>query len=135
MSEEKYRNISIPGNQGYSYNQSGNFGIGHMSGGEIKGNAKVAGIINEAQQQNLAEAAAEIQQLLKQLSQSYPIETLTQKAVVAEKVINHIEETPTLKQRVVSAIKAIGIEAFMEAIDHPVANVLRAGIEAYQEPS
>ena len=34
--------------EGDYYEQSGNFGIGHMSGGEIKGNAKVAGILNEA---------------------------------------------------------------------------------------
>ncbi len=33
--------------EGDYYEQKGNFGIGHMSGGEIKGNAKVAGVINE----------------------------------------------------------------------------------------
>ncbi|GEM_PF-3847712 len=32
---------------GNSYEQSGNFGIGHMSGGAIKDIAKVAGEINE----------------------------------------------------------------------------------------
>ncbi|MEM8722587.1 MAG: hypothetical protein AAGE84_25410 [Cyanobacteria bacterium P01_G01_bin.39] len=31
------------------YEQSGNFGIGHMSGGTIQGNAEVAGTINEAE--------------------------------------------------------------------------------------
>ncbi len=84
---------------------------------------------------NLAEAAAEIQQLLEQLSQTYPTETLPQKAVVAEEAIKQIENNSTLKERVVSAIKAMGVEALMEAIDHPVANVLRAGIEAFKEPT
>ncbi len=59
--------------------QQGNFGIGHMSGGEIKGNAKVAGVINEAEAQNLAEAAVGIQALIQQLEQSYPTNTTTVK--------------------------------------------------------
>lgn len=62
MGEGSKYNEKIEGNY---YEQSGNFGIGHMSGGEIKGNAKVAGVINEGEKQNLAEAAAEIQALLK----------------------------------------------------------------------
>ena len=33
--------------KGDAYEQSGNFGIGNMNGGEIKDNAKVAGMINE----------------------------------------------------------------------------------------
>ena len=90
---------------------------------------------NYAQQGNLAEAAAEIQRLLEQLSQTYPTETLSQKAIVAEEAIKQIENDPTLKERVVSAIKAMGVEALMEAIDHPVANVLRAGIEGFREPA
>ncbi len=118
---------------GNTYHQSGNIGIGHNEG-EIKGNAKIAGVINEAAQQDLTQAAEEIQQLLEQLSKTNPTETLSQKAVVAEKTIESIENNPTLKQKIINAIKAMGIEAFMEAIDHPVANVLRAGIEAYREP-
>ena len=65
--------------KGDTYKQSGNFGIGHMSGGNIQGGAKVAAKINEAEQQNIAKAAQEIQQLLEQLSQTYPTQTLTQK--------------------------------------------------------
>ncbi|MEM9272108.1 MAG: hypothetical protein AAGA80_03955 [Cyanobacteria bacterium P01_F01_bin.143] len=134
MSNKKFRNIinNVSGGQSLGYNQTGNFGIGHMSGGEIRGNAKISGIINAAVQQDLTQSTTEIQQLLEQLSTIYPTETLTQKAVVVEKTIENIESNPTLKQKMVSAIKAMGIEAFMEAIDHPIANVLRAGIEVYQ---
>ncbi|MEM7728688.1 MAG: hypothetical protein AAF311_05365, partial [Pseudomonadota bacterium] len=39
----------------------GNFGIGHNEG-EIKGNAKIGGVINKAAQQDLQQAATEIQQ-------------------------------------------------------------------------
>ncbi|MCP2731122.1 hypothetical protein [Limnofasciculus baicalensis] len=81
------------------------------------------------QNQNLAEAAAEIQKLLEQLSQTYPTETL-----VAEKALEQIESNQTLRGRVVSVIKAMGVEALMAAINHPVANVLRAGVEALKEP-
>jgi hypothetical protein len=117
------------------YEQSGSLGIGNMSGGEIKEGAKVAGVINEAAKQDLAQAAAEIQQILEQLSQTYPTKTLVQKAVVAEEAIKQIENNPNLKERVVSAIKAMGVQALMEVIDHPVANVLREGIEAFREPT
>lgn len=116
------------------YEQSGDFGIGQMSGGKIQPGAKVAGVINEAEQQNLAEAAAEIQQLLEQLSKENPTETITQKAFVVQEAIKEIESNPTLRERIVSAIKAMGIEAVMQAIDHPLANILREGIEAFKEP-
>ncbi|MEG3882192.1 hypothetical protein QT972_33065 [Microcoleus sp. herbarium7] len=84
------------------------------------------------QKQNLAEAAAEIQKLLEQLAENYPTETLTQKAAVAEEALQIIESNPTLKQRVVSAIQAMSIEALMQLIDHPVANILREGIENFK---
>ncbi len=87
------------------------------------------------QKQNLAEAAAEIQKLLEQLAENYPTETLTQKAAVAEEALQRIESNPTLKQRVVSAIQAMSVEALMQLIDHPVANILREGIESFREAS
>jgi Asp-tRNA(Asn)/Glu-tRNA(Gln) amidotransferase C subunit len=121
--------------KGDTYKQSGNFGIGHMSGGNIQEGAKVAAKINEAEQQNLAKAAQEIQQLLEQLSQTYPTQTFPQKAAVAVEAVKEIENNPTLKERIRNAIKAMGVQAFMEAIDHPVANILREGIEAFKEPS
>ena len=134
------RNIKIgQGNyneniQGDYIEQKGNIGIGHMSGGTISGYAKVAGVINEAAQQDLTAAAAEIQKLLDQLAQTNPTETLPEQMVVGAKVIAEIEQDPSLKQRIINALKAVSVEAFMEAIDHPLANVVRAGIEAYREP-
>lgn len=52
------------------YEQSGNLGIGHSSNGKFK-NTKISGVLNEAKQRNLAEAAAEIHELLEQLSKTY----------------------------------------------------------------
>ena len=88
---------------------------------------------NSQEKQSLAEAASEIQELLKQLEESYPTQTLTQKAVVAEEALKKIEADANWKQRVISGVKAMGIEAFMELIDNPVANILRAGIEGFIE--
>ncbi|MBW4536812.1 MAG: pentapeptide repeat-containing protein [Pleurocapsa minor HA4230-MV1] len=112
---------------------SGNFGIGHMNGGEIKDNAKVAGVINEAEQQNLAQAAAEIQHLLEQLSETYPTTTGKERNIVIGKAVDQIENNPTLKAKVINALKAFGIETFKEAVNHPLINILVATIEGWQE--
>ena len=55
--------------------------------------------------------------------------------IVGVKVVEEIEKNPTLKQRIISILKAMTVEAFMEAIDHPLANVVRAGIEGYRKPN
>ncbi|QSJ19058.1 hypothetical protein JYQ62_10140 [Nostoc sp. UHCC 0702] len=124
------RNINTGGNY---YEQSGNFGIGQMSGGEIKEGAKVAGVINEAERQNLTQVAAEIQQLLNQLGQTYPINTPLEKQIVVTEALKEIERNPTLKARVIGALKAGGTEAFKELVDHPVVNVLLAALEGWQD--
>jgi small GTP-binding protein len=116
------------------YEQTGNFGIGQMSGGEIKDNAKVGGIINESQQKSLAEVAKEIQELLDQLSQTYPTTKTTEKMEVVGKAIDIIEENPSFKSKIIKVLKAVGTESFKEAVDHPLVNILMAGIEAWTEP-
>jgi len=134
-SSYSYYNIFIEnlGNKSMSSIQNNDF-RGASIGGGVAGRDYTGDVIhNHAAQQNLAEAAAEIQQLLKQLEQSYPTETLTQKAVVAEEAITRIENNPSLKERVIGALKSAGKEAFKEAVDHPLVNVLMAGIEGWQE--
>ncbi|HEY9851254.1 MAG TPA: hypothetical protein V6D28_17430 [Leptolyngbyaceae cyanobacterium] len=87
---------------------------------------------NYAAQQNLAEAAKDIQQLLQQLSESNPTNTPSEKMVVVEKAIKQIEADPTLRERVIGALKSGGIEAFKELIDHPLVNILIAVLEGWQ---
>jgi hypothetical protein len=98
----------------------------HQIGGNITN-------YNPEQKQNLAQAAAEIQQLLNQLSQSYPTATTSQKMSVVAKAVDEIESDPTLKARVIGALKAGGTEAFKELIDNPLVNILLASIEGWQE--
>jgi hypothetical protein len=87
-----------------------------------------------AQTQTLAETAAEIQKLLEQLEQTYPTSSFVEKATVAEKALEQIEANPKLKSKIVGALAGAGKEALKEAVDHPVMNILMAGIEGWQNP-
>jgi hypothetical protein len=92
-----------------------------------------ANMYNTERKQNLAEAAAEIQQLLKQLEATNPTTTEIEKLTVVAKASEEIKKDPTLKARVINALKAGGTEAFKEAVDHPLVNILVATIEGWQE--
>ncbi|OYD95163.1 hypothetical protein CDG77_10595 [Nostoc sp. 'Peltigera membranacea cyanobiont' 213] len=101
-----------------------------VTAGQIGGNITN---YNPEQKQNLAQAAAEIEQLLNQLSQTYPTATTSEKMTVVAKAVDEIESNPTLKARVIGALKAGGTEAFKELIDHPVVNILLASIDGWQD--
>ncbi len=94
----------------------------------IQGNYYATG-----QPQSLAQAAAEIQALLKQLEQTYPTATTSEQMVVATEAINRIESNPTLKQRVINAVKEGGLAAFEKAIDNPAGAFIVAAIKGGQE--
>lgn len=130
-----YHNIGDPMSDKSSnqYNQSGNFGIGHNSGGPIQPGAKVAGVLNEAEPQNLAAAAADIQKLLEQLEKYYPTNTTTGKMVIATEAIKQIENDPTLMPRVLSAIRAGGASAFEAFLNHPAASFVINALQDWQE--
>jgi hypothetical protein len=117
--------------EGDYHEQKSNFGIGHMSGGEIKGNAKVAGVINEAEKQDLIEAAAQIQALIQQLEQSYPTNTTTEQMRVATQAIAQIESNPTWKQKAIAAFKQGSLNV-MET--HPIGKFIVGAIKGWQEP-
>jgi hypothetical protein len=106
---------------------------GHV-GGNVSSEVKDSfNTYTSQQRQNLAEAAAEIQQLLEQLSQTYPTITTAEKIAVVAEATDQIERNPKLKERVINALKAGGTEAFKEAINHPLVNILIAAIEGWKE--
>lgn len=115
--------------EGDYYEQKGNFGIGHMSG-EIKGDAKVAVVINEAEKQDLAEAVAQIQALIQQLEQSHPTNTTTEQMAVATQAIAQIESNPTWKQKAIAAFKQGSLNV-MET--HPIGKFIVGAIKGWQE--
>lgn len=98
----------------------------------IEGNY-IQGSYYAAKQQSIVESAAEIQQLLKQLQQSYPSTTTSEQMVVAAKAIEQIESDPTLKQRVINAVKEGGLAAFEKAIDNPAGAFVVGAIKGWQE--
>ncbi|MBN3872479.1 pentapeptide repeat-containing protein [Nostoc sp. JL33] len=94
----------------------------------IQGNYYAAG-----QPQSLAEAAVEIQLLLKQLEQTYPTTTTSQQMVVAAEAIKQIESNPSLKKRAINAAKEGGLAAFEKAIDNPAGAFIVNAIKGWQE--
>ncbi|NEO47872.1 MAG: pentapeptide repeat-containing protein [Moorea sp. SIO4A3] len=97
------------------------------SGSHQQGHANQT--IHEAPDKNLTEAAAEIQQLLEQLSQTNPTTTSKEKRIFVNEVVEQIENNTTLKAKVIHALQAGGVEVFKEAINHPLVNILMAMIE------
>jgi hypothetical protein len=115
------------------FDQSGTFGIGQMSGGTIESGAKIAGVINEAQQRNVAETVAEVQQLLEQLEKSYPINTTADKLKVTGEAISTIDSNPTFAARILSALEAGTISAFEQSLNHPAASFFINALADWQE--
>ena len=62
----------------------------------------------------MTEAAAEIQQLLTQLAQTYPNEADRQVAVIKREA----KRNPNFKARLIGATKAGGVEAMKQLLDY-----------------
>ena len=109
----------------------------NISGGNNTGVAgKVAGNQNvyaSEQKQTLAEAAEEIQQLLEQLSQTYPTNTTTEQMVVATEAIKRIESNPSFKQRVINAAREGGLAAFEKALDSTAGAFITGAVRGWLE--
>ncbi|WP_016952822.1 COR domain-containing protein [Anabaena sp. PCC 7108] len=82
------------------------------------------------QKQNLAEAAAEIQQLLHQLSKNN--QTATNEGIT-NAIHQEIKRNPTLKSRLIAALKAGGLEALKAIFNHPVFSIPAETIKGFLE--
>ena len=120
---------------GNNYDQKSLVSIGNQNVRIVKDNGKVAGVIYEAQEQNLAETVAEVQQILQQLSQSYSTNTTTEQMIVATETIKKIESDTNLKQKLISAGISGGLAAFEKALDNPVGAFIVSAIKGWQEVS
>jgi internalin A len=102
-----------------------------VSTGDVAGDA-IAGnkIVNT---QNMTQTAQEIKVLVNQYASNYDTTTPSGKMGLSGKVLESVEKNPTLKSRTINALKEAGKTAFEEAIDHPVAKVLVAGLEGFME--
>jgi phosphoenolpyruvate-protein kinase (PTS system EI component) len=105
---------------------------GHVQG-NVSGNIKNSfNVYTDEQQKSFVRAAAEIQQLLQQLEKSYPTSTTHEKLAFAAEAIRHIDSNPKLHQRVLSALKAGGVQALGQALNHPAASFLIGALEDWQ---
>ncbi|NET44392.1 MAG: hypothetical protein F6K15_22000 [Okeania sp. SIO2B3] len=81
------------------------------------------------EKQTLAEAAEEIQKLLKQLESNNPDATDAEKQAFVTASI-----APSNRQRFVGALQAGGKEALKKLLDNPYVNVGVAIVEGWQNP-
>lgn len=99
---------------------------------KLEGNAHQQAIVHNfslEQKQNLAETAAEIQQLLNQLAQTNPIS----ESAIVEVVHQEIKRNPTLKARLLGALKAGGLEALKAIFAHPVFTISAETVKGWLE--
>jgi len=82
--------------------------------------------VQSEQKQTLANAAEEIQNLLKTLEQAHPNATVTDKVAYVNG-----ETTPDFKRRVVGALQAGSEAAIEEFLDNPYVNVVKAIVKGW----
>jgi hypothetical protein len=109
----------------HQYGQGDNVG-----GDKVMGN-KIGTQINNSQ--NLAQAAEDIKELLDQLDNDYDSSSPSGQAMIGAKTVEAIERNPTLKARVVNALKEGGTTALEEAIDHPAVKPIVAMVKGFIE--
>lgn len=117
MTTENNRFINTGGGE---YNE-------RIEGNYIKGNYYAAG-----QPQSLADTVTEIQQLLEQLDKSYPSNTDTGKKSIATEALARIKTDKALSERVLSALKAGGVSAFEQFLNHPAASFVISALEDWK---
>ena len=99
----------------------------------VAGNVAGNQIIN-AQQQNLTSAAIEIQALLTQLAQDYPEGSLEEKQTLAKMELKRkVKEDPTLKDRLLNAIKSGGIETVKVLTNNPFVSIPLETVKGWLE--
>ncbi|WP_237396954.1 hypothetical protein [Okeania sp. KiyG1] len=81
------------------------------------------------EKQTLADAAKEIQQLLKQLEETNPTATESEKIIYVND-----ETTPSFKRRVGCALQAGGEAAIKEALDNSYVNIVMAIVKGWAKP-
>ena len=102
------------------------YGFGDNIAGDKVMRDQIGTQINNAQ--NLAQAAKDIKELLNQLSQEY-----SNTALVGAKAIEEIDRNPTLKARIINALKEAGSEALDKAVDHPAVSIVIAAAKGFMD--
>lgn len=104
-----------------------------VMGDKIGGDKVMGDKITHYNSQNLAQAAQEIKALLDQLDHNYDRTTPTGQAMISAKAIEAIAKNPTLKARVINALKEGGTVALETAIDHPAVKPFVAMLNGFMD--
>lgn len=112
--------------------------VGNVNAGDTTIVGDQVGQHNYAPSQNLVEAAKEIQDLLVQLDRTYPNKTNDEKqAAIVHKVEQQIKQNPTLRDRLLNALKDGSVEALKQALDavykNPVVSISVETIKGFLE--
>ena len=91
------------------------------SGDNVAGDKNISHVTSS---QNLTQAAKDIKELLEQLSQDYSSE-----ALVGAKAIEEVERNPTMKSRIINALKEGGTTAIEKLVEHPAASIVIAAVK------
>lgn len=102
----------------------------NIAGDKVMGD-KIGTQINHSQ--DLAQAAREIKALLDQFSQDYDSSTPAGQAQIGAKVIEEMEKDPTLKARIVNALKEGGTTLIVEAVEHPAVKPVVAMVKGFMD--
>lgn len=80
---------------------------------------------------DIEKISTEIQAILNHLSSSYPTNTIIEKMSLATEAVQQIENNVSLKQRILSSIKAGGTAAIGQFLNHPAASFVIAAFEEW----
>lgn len=122
------RELNAPGES-----PMGNTIYQHGSGDNIAGDKVMRDKINTQinHSQDLTQAAKDIKTLLTQLENDYDPTKPVDKAMMTAKVVEAVDKNPTLKARVINALKEGGSTALEEAIAHPVVKPVVAALKGF----
>lgn len=98
----------------------------------IEGNYVQGNYYAEGEPKSLADAATEIQALLEQLSKTYPSNTTTGKMAIATEAMERIEGDKSMSERVLSALKAGGVSAIEQLLNHPASSFVIGALEDWK---
>ncbi|MGI2906210.1 CHAT domain-containing protein [Tolypothrix sp. VBCCA 56010] len=131
-----FNNKRISQDKEEKYNMADQRTINIKSGNyneRIEGNYVQGNYYANSEKQSLTEVAADIQKLLEQLDKFYPTDTTLGKMQIAAETIKSIENNFSLKERILSVLKASSVEAFGQLLNHPAASFVIAALEDWQK--
>lgn len=94
---------------------------------------RLYGILNREEEENIAAVADEIQQILKEVSKLYSLDTISGKMAVATEAVQRIESDLALIQKILSVLKLGKIQALERFLNHPATSFVIVALKEWQK--